>query len=374
MNKLKNLTVIGLADIIGNVLTSIFWFYLATLIEPAQYGEIHYFIGIASIASIISLFSTQNTLVVYTAKNVKIQATFYLISLVIGTISSLMVIIIFFRIDTVVVLIGYIINTLAIGELLGKKLYSSYSRYILLQKVLTLVLGLGFFYLFGIDGILYALALSYIGFALRIFKGFKESKVNFSLLKPRLCFITNNYIISLVSGFDGQIDKLIIGPFLGFVLLGNYSLALQVISILMIFSTIVFKYILPQDVDGKQNSKLKKFSIIIAIIVTIVSITSVPFVMPVVFPKYSGVIDAIQIMSFSIILATIGMIYTSKFLALEKSKFILISTLISLVIFGTTIIILGPIFGVTGLAIAHLLSTTISVSYLVTMDRLHNKV
>ena len=370
MNKLKSLASIGLADVVGSGITSIFWFYIATLLEPEQYGEIHYFIGIAAIGSVISLFGTQNTLVVYTAKNIKINATFYLISLVIGAISSLIVIIIFLRSDVAIVLLGYIINTLAISDLLGKKLYNSYSKYILLQKILTLVLGLGFFYGFGVEGILYALAFSYIGFTIRIYKGFKESKISFLHLKPRLGFIANNYVIGLVSGFGGQIDKLIVGPLLGFALLGNYSLALQVISILSIFSTIIFKYMLSQDASGNQNYRLKKYSIIVAIGIAIASITTLPFVIPTIFPKYNEVVEAVQIMSFGIISGTIGMIYTSKFLSLEKSKFVLISTFIALGTVVISIIILGPIFGTVGIAISYLLATTISTSFLVGMDKL----
>ena len=38
-------------------------------------------------------------------------------------------------------------KVLAIGELLGKKFYAAYSKYVLVQKTLTLVLGLGFFFI-----------------------------------------------------------------------------------------------------------------------------------------------------------------------------------------------------------------------------------
>ena len=48
----------------------------------------------------------------------------------------------------------------------------------------------------------------------------------------------------VVGGFNGQIDKIIITPLLGFTLLGNYSLALQAINIMMIISSISYKYLL----------------------------------------------------------------------------------------------------------------------------------
>ena len=369
LGNLKDLGSIGVADLVGGGVSAFFWFYIASVLEPEQYGEINYFLGIASLAAYISLIGTQNTITVYTAKNVKTQSTLYLISLVIGTISSLAIIFIFYRIDVAIVLFGYIINTLSIGDLLGRKLYSSYTKYILIQKGLTLVLGIGFYYAFGVDGIIYALTLSYIAYTIRIYKGLKDSKIDFLLLRSRLGFITNNYVIGLVVGFAGQIDKLIIAPLLGFVLLGNYSLALQMVAVLMLFSGIIFKYILAHDATGIQNIKLKQLTIIMSIGITIIGIFLFPIIISMFFPKYIQVIDAIQIMSLSIVPAYVTMIYSSKFLGLEKSKFVLVGSSISLVIIIVAIISLGSLFGIKGAAIAFVLSTTANATFLVVSDR-----
>ena len=188
LQKIKDLVSIGTGDVFGTAATAVFWFYLASQIRPSEYGEIHWFLGIAGIFSQIALFGTLNTLTVYTAKNVKIQSTLYFISLVASAILSLTVIIIFpgfFEIDSGVILVAYVINTLALGDILGRKLYSTYSRYVLTQKVLSLVLGLVFFYSFGYESILFALALSYLFYTKRIIQCFKEIKIDFSLIKPR---------------------------------------------------------------------------------------------------------------------------------------------------------------------------------------------
>jgi len=369
MNNLKALTSIGFADIIGTGITSVFWFYLATLIEPEKYGEIHYFLGIATIASTIALFGAQNTLIVYTAKNVKIQSTLYFISLVIGGISSLFIILIFYRIDASVVLLGYIINTLAIGDLLGRKLYASYSKYVLIQKILTLVLGIGFFYMFSVEGIIFALALSYTAFTVRIYKGFRDSHINFSLLRTRFEFIGNNYVMGLVAGFESQIDKLIIAPLLGYVFLGNYSLALQIISGLMIFSTILYKYLLPQDASGLQNTALKRLAVFVSIGIALFAMIVFPIIIPQFFPKYVDSVQAIQIMGFSVIPGTISMIYASKFLGAEKSRFVLFSMFISLITIITGTIVLGSMFGVFGIAITYVLTSSFGTISLVIFNK-----
>ena len=365
----KGLTAIAFSDIVGNAISMFFWFYIATAIEPERYGEIHYFLGIAGIASYISLVGTLNTITVYTAKKIQIQSTLYLISLIIGAISSLIVIGVFYRIDVVIVLIAYVINTLAIGDLLGRRAYLDYSKYVLTQKILTVVLGIGFYYLFGVDGILFALALSYIFYTIQIYNGLRSSKISFSLLKPRVGFILNNYVMVLLMGVEGQIDKLIIAPTFGFSVLGNYSLAYQIITMMLIFSQIMFKYLLSQDASGIKNTKIKKTVIFIAIGISLAGIILSPMIIPKFFSKYLEVTYAVQIMSFAAVPQTISMIFSSRLLGLEKSKFVLINYIISISVYGGGIFILGSFLSIVGLAIAFLASSTVSAIFMFFVDK-----
>ena len=367
LQRIKELVTLGSGDVIGSVLSAIFWFYLASQIKPDAYGEIHWFLGIVGIFSCVALFGTLNTITVYSAKNIKIQSTLYLISLIAGAILSLVVILVFpafYEIDSGILLIAYVINTLALGDLLGRKLYSTYSKYVLTQKGLTLGLGLLFFYYFGYDGILFALALSYVFYIKRIFIIFREQKINFNLVKERIGFITNNYMVFLLAGFNGQIDKIIIAPLLGFTLLGNYSLALQAITIMMIFSAIFYKYILPQDSSGKNTKNLKIFAIIVSISISLVGIFLGPTLVEVFFPKYLEAKDAIQIMSVVIAPSTIALILESQFLGSEKSRVVLIGAIISLVILICGMIILGLNFGIIGLAWSLIIATSAKTVFL----------
>ena len=361
LQKIKELVTLGSGDVIGSVLSAIFWFYLASQIKPDAYGEIHWFLSIAGFFSYMAMFGTLNTITVYTAKNIKIQSTLYLISLIASIILSLMVIIVFpgfYEIDSAVILIAYVINTLAVGDLLGRKLYSAYSKYVLVQKGLTLGLGLIFFYSFGYESILFALGLSYVFYVKRIFMVFRTQKINFNLVKERLGFITNNYIMLNVVLLNGQIDKLIIAPLLGFTLLGNYSLALQGVGILLIFSSIFYKYILPQDSSRKNTGNLKIFGILVSIPISLVGIFLGPILIEEFFPKYIETIDAIQIMSLVIVPTIIALIFESQFLGSEKSRVVLIGNAISTVILISGMVVLGLNFGIIGLAWSLVLATS----------------
>ena len=149
-NILKNLSAIGLSDVIGTGATAFFWFYLASVISPENYGEIFFYLGIATLISSIVLIANQNTITVYLAKKIKLQSTLYVITLIATVIASFVIIFWFYRVDIIFVLIGFVFNTLAIGELLGRKLFNSYSKFILAQKGLVVIFGLSFFYIFGV--------------------------------------------------------------------------------------------------------------------------------------------------------------------------------------------------------------------------------
>lgn len=243
------------------------------------------------------------------------------------------------------------------GELLGKKLFSSYSTQMLLQKGLTLALGLSFFALFGSDGILFALALSYVFFIIIIVRVFRETKIDFNLLKTRSVFIFNNYVIDVLTKLNSNLNRFLIVPLLGLAILGNFSLALQVVNLGMIFTMIVFKYTVSSDSQGHENKKLKKITIAISVIVALLVAFVGPLIIPVFFSQYVEAIDAIRILSFSLVPMTVTTMVTSKLLGQEKSKQIVLSKVVSIVIFALSTVSLSSTYGITGLAIGYLLAT-----------------
>ena len=367
IKKLKDIGAIGGGDIFGSMMSAVFWFFLASQIEPEQYGEIFWFLGIAGIFSTIALFGTVNTITVYTAKKVKIQSTLYAISLLASVILSLIVIVIFpsfYTIDVGIILIAYVINTLAIGDLLGRKQYTTYSKYILVQKGLTLGLGFLFYFLFGYEAIIFALAISYVFFIKRIYLVFQEMKINLKLVKEKIGFITNNYFAFLLSGaIGGQVDKIIVAPLLGFAILGNYSLAVQIINVMMIFPSILYKYLLPEESTGTSNKQVKIFLIIFSIFMSILGIFIAPMLVENFFPKFIEAIDAIKIMSLVVIPGSIALILEAQFLGKEKSKIVIIGTGISLAFLTIGMIVLGSWFGITGVAWSLVIATTAKTTF-----------
>ena len=79
---------------------------------------------------------------------------------------------------------------------------------------------------------------------------------------------------------------------------------------------------------------------------------------------------AVQILSISIIPSTAVLFYVSKFLGLEKSKSPLIGLVLQVTITVLGIVILGPTYGIIGIAISYVLASSGNLTYLFFTNRL----
>lgn len=365
----KGLLSIGFADIVGSAISGLFWLYIASQVNPDVFGELIYFISIAGLAQLVSLIGSSNALTVYTAKNVKIQSTLFLISILATAISLATITIFYNRIDAGLLAVGFVLFSLVNSVILGNKLFVKYSKLVLSQKILTLILGLGLYFVFDVYGIIYGLALSYIPHLIIFVKEFSRTKIDFTLLKTRKGFIINNYVMNLTAGLGGTVDKLIIAPILGFALLGNYSLAAQMLTMMMMFSAVVYKYLLPLDASGESNKKIRQIALVISIIIATLGVTILPNVIDWLFPKFIDAKDAIQIMSLGVVPGTVSILYGSKFLGMEKSKIVMIPKLVSLGVVIGGFLYFGPIYGTVGLAWVIVTALTWESIFLFIMNR-----
>lgn len=369
-NKLKkitplDLTKIGIAEILGTGITGIFWFYLATLLNSDEYGRISYFISIASITSIICLFGFENTLRVYRGKGAKIQSTVFFISIISSISSSIIVFILFQDVGASSLIIGYVIAGLVSSEFLGRKMFTTYSRFLIISKILSATLPLISYYIIGNDGIMVGLAIANIPYAIIVCREIKNSKIDFNSLKPYKGFILNNSILQIIGSTYKSGDKILIGAMLGFISLGNYYLAIQFYTLFMIIPQVIYRYLLPYDSTGKPNIKLKKITIVFSALTSILGFFLSPVIIPYLFPKYDESIQIIQILSLNVVPGTLCLILYSKFLGNENSRTVMIAYGIQAGVQLFCILIFGNIIGVKGVAIAYVLGTSIQALYLI---------
>ena len=103
--------------------------------------------------------------------------------------------------------------------------------------------------------------------------------------------------------------------------------------------------------------------------ISLLAITISPLIIPEFFPKYIDTIIAIQIISLGIVPGTISMFYVSKFLGIEKSRYLIKNSILFATSLILGMIILGSWFGIIGVASAHVIAQIISFGFLFFINR-----
>ena len=363
---LRSVATIGSSNIIGTAITSVFWISIAGLLGTESYGELSYFLAIIGISSIIAMIGGGYTMQVYAAKGVKIESSLYFLGIIASTVIAIILFLMFENFGVSICVIGIVAFNLILFEILGKKLYKKYFKIFVGQKILFVLIAFAFYFVFGtVEGILVGYGVSLLLFSQIIYKSFKNNKVNFSLIRERIKFLSHNYIAELSATARNNVDKLIIAPLLGFSFLGNYFLGLQVLAIMLIIPGIVFKYTLPEDSTGKSTGKIKILTIIVSFFIMLLGIFVAPLVIPIVLPEYATAVDLIPILSLVIIPRTISVMITSSFLGKENSKYVVIGNIITFGVLVVSLFPLAELFEITGVAIAYVIAFSSSTTYMI---------
>ena len=362
---LKSVTTIGSSNIIGSAITSVFWISIASLIGTESYGELGYFLSIIGISSVIAMVGGGYTMQVYVAKGVKIESSLYFIGIIASTAAAITLFLIFENLGVSISVVGIVAFNFILFEILDKKLYRKYFKIFVAQKILFVILALAFYFAFGPEGILVGYGISLLLFSQIIYKSFKNTKVNFSIIRERINFLTHNYIAEISGTARNHIDKLIIAPLLGFSVLGNYFVGMQILGLMLIIPGIVFKYTLPEDSTGKSTRKIKILTITVSFFIMLIGIFVAPLVIPIVLPAYATAVDLIPILSLVVIPRTVSTMIMSNFLGKENSKHVVIANIITFCVLVISIFPLSELFEVTGIAIAYVIGFSSSAVYLI---------
>jgi len=350
--KSKNLTALGSSYILSNAISAVFWLFLASILDVEQYGELGYLLAIVGTVGAFGLIGSNNTLTVYVAKGVKIQATIFLTTLIAGATLSIGLLIFTQNIFISFYPLALIIFSTVIFDLLGKKAFTDYGKYLVIQRILMVTFALIFLEIWGINGIIFGYTLSLGVFIFLTYKAFQEGKIDFKLLKDRKNFILNSYGTHILEVISVNIDKLIIFPMFGALILGPYQLGFQIFVVLMILPHIVTQYTLPHDATGIKNKSLKKYTMIISGIITGLTVILSPLLIPIIFPKYIESIEVIQIMGLALIPSALTLILTSELLGKENSKSVILGVIVAISTLIIGIMVLGENMGLLGLALS----------------------
>ena len=373
MKLLKNFTTLAISDTISGLIGSLFWLYLASFLTVSDYGEVHLIIGIAGLALGISLIASSNTIIVYEVKKKELRGILFLFSLIIAACVSVILFIMYSRFDIILLTFGMICGEVLLGYFVGKKLFSKYGLFLILQKGLMILFTLGLYFWVGVEGIIYGIGISYLPSLVISFIILKKSPINFLTFKENFGFIFNVYTNKLLDHVRKHLDKILIVPILGFEVLGEFALAFQIYMLMNIFTSISFKFLLVNDSARVNTNKFKVIILLISILISVSGIILGPEVIPLFFPQFINSIEVIQILSLAVIPNVIVLIISSKFLGNEKSRFIIIGTLVHTTTYLSLVVLLGLEFGLFGVSMGFLASSIIHACYLIIMYQIRKR-
>jgi len=362
--KIQDLLTLGASNAIASIILSLFWLYLATLLEKHSYGELGFLMSIANVGSTIALLGLRSTVVVYESKNVNILPAavtlVFLSSIVTGAISFILTnnIILSF------LLMGMAIFAILISGLNSKQKYKSYSVHRIIRSIVTVASAIILYQIFGLNGILLGYFIGTLFIVKELHSLIKNKKVEFNLIKSKMHFTITSFVNHLTQVFFLWGDKIVIGSIFGFSFLGSYHLAAQYLLLLDVIPRTIVIYLTPQESKGEKNKNIKLFSIAIACVITVSSFLLIPEVMNQFMPEYSDSIIPMQILSLAVIPLVIIGIKESEFMGKENNKMILYGNVLQSGAYLTFIITLGPIFGLFGVSLGLLVATILRVIFL----------
>ena len=322
--------------------------------------------------STISQLGTASTTTVLIAKNVKIQHSTYFVAIIGSIISSIAIILIFQDVKIAILIPAFVVFNLSISELIGLQEFKTYAIFVLSQKALMFFFGIIFYYIFGYQGVIIGIAISYLPHGYRVISIFQNTIFNFKLLKEKFRFLMNNFALDISAEFASSFDKFIIVPLFGFVILGNYQLSIQFLTMLFIVPNIFYKYILSAEASGKINSNMPRFLIVSSCIMAIFGFIFGPVILPGLFPKFSEIGNLIQVLSFAVIPNSINSVYVAKLIGREQNRVVLGGSIAFIIIQLLLIMTLGKSIGIIGISIALVIAEISKTIYYMIINKKMN--
>ena len=131
---LKQISFLGVAHVIPTLIAVGFWFYIASLIGDEAYGELTYYLTIAGIGSTVTLLGTPTALNVYAAKGERILPAVSMLTFTTSAIGAITVYFMFYNTGAGIHVFSYTIFALITAEFLGRKLFKTYMKIMIIQK------------------------------------------------------------------------------------------------------------------------------------------------------------------------------------------------------------------------------------------------
>jgi O-antigen/teichoic acid export membrane protein len=356
-----------------SILGALFWFILASILNVSSYGLVNYYIALANIFAGIGTIGLNITVTTYLAKGeTKLLYEANSLSLISGIAVALALS--FLQWASAILSTALIFFSMTLAEMLGRKTYREYAFTSIGQKIAQITLSFILYFQIGIIGIILGYFLGSLLFSYKYLLSLRNFTFKFNNIKEKRNFTLHSYGYTLIGrNISNQLDKIIIGAIFGYYALGLYQLGFQFLMFLSIIPVSLQKYLLPEESSGNSKHQVKLIGLVLSTVASIALFALSPYVVTRFFTAFTDAIPIVSLMSISVIPSTITAILTATFLGNEKSKVVFTAGIIYITSLITSLIIMGTIMGVLGLAIAITTAKTIQAIHLILKRKTHPK-
>jgi O-antigen/teichoic acid export membrane protein len=356
-------TLIGAGNLIGNIISGIFWLVIASILNVYDYGQINYQLAVASLLATGSLLGLNTTIITFLSKGNELllkQASFLVLLL---TSIIAVALTLFNQVAVALLLLGINAFTITIAEAIGRKRYKRYALVVIANRLIQVGLAIALYYVIGSQGIIIGYAGASLILGYRLFFLVKETVETTSLstseVRPKMRYTMHAFSLSLSQTLSMYFDKLIIVPIAGFEILGLYQFGYQFLMFLSVIPASLYQYLLSQEASGMDRPTVKKLGLMISIILAVLFYFSIPYFIRWFFPHYNDAITSAQIMVFGIIPITLNSIMNSKLLGRENTRPVLIGSATYIVSLTSLLLLLKDNLGLVGLALSPVISQSL---------------
>jgi len=361
-NSTRNFSFVALGQIVGTGLQAIFYFSLAALLDPENFGEMSYWISLAGAVALIARFGLAQTVTVYQAKNNYLltgQAN------ILAFITSAVAALVLIPFDIFAAVLSFTMSLFVMNQnnLLGLKKYKRYMWINIVKNILIVIAPISLYFVLDIPGILLGMAISNLLASSDYLRLLKFKLKSFAELTGKYKVLIHNFGLDASVNLPRMIDKVLIAPLFGFGFVGIHQFNIQILFALEILPITLYSFLLPEESSGQSHRKINYLVVIGSGLLALLVIVLAPLIIPQLFPKYVEGILPLQLMVISIIPMAISYILSAKLQAME-SKTIGYSSIIRIGVLLGLIVLLGEQLGLIGLALAVLISISLNTIFL----------
>lgn len=340
----------------------LFWFFGAFFLTKNSFGEVSFVLSIISIMSSFAIFGFGLGILTFGSKgrNDEIIISFNTLVFLLALLFGFIVGIIFKHwLEYTLMVLGNASFAMTLYSKMATEKYKKYTIWLLSCGSTRFLFGfIGMFMDFSPLNIcvLYTLPPLLMGkkFYSYAFKGLKY--LQFSIIGRNFRSVVLLGGIYILRNFTSYLDKIIVRFWLGSVVLGEYQFIFQIYLLLQFLPGTIQSYFISKEVDKSVKLSVIYLTIFLSIILTLVAILSSNALINWVFPNYVNVIPVIYLISLSVPFSTMASIYTSRLIANNLQKYILLSYFLSLFIQYLSMFILFPILNIQGLGVGLFIS------------------